>query len=50
MAVNLSTLQFKDGRLVPTVSDALAASGLAAHRLQREITESVMLGKRTKPT
>ncbi|VVE55369.1 EAL domain-containing protein [Pandoraea sputorum] len=43
VAVNLSPVQFNDGNLVSTVSAALAASGLAAPRLQLEITESVML-------
>ncbi|AOB33497.1 hypothetical protein AKI39_07235 [Bordetella sp. H567] len=43
VAVNLSSLQFKKGDLVRTVSAALGASGLAASRLQLEITESVML-------
>ncbi|VVE59413.1 diguanylate cyclase [Pandoraea sputorum] len=43
VAVNLSPFQFKDVNLVSTVADALARSGLAAARLQLEITESVML-------
>ncbi|VVE85802.1 sensor domain-containing protein [Pandoraea sputorum] len=43
VAVNLSPAQFKDGRLVQCVAAALAASGLAASRLQLEITESVLL-------
>jgi EAL domain-containing protein (putative c-di-GMP-specific phosphodiesterase class I) len=43
MAVNLSPSQFRSERLVPTVIHALAASGLAAERLELEITESVLL-------
>jgi EAL domain-containing protein (putative c-di-GMP-specific phosphodiesterase class I) len=40
--VNLSALQYR-GRLAGDVADALAASGLTAHRLELEITESVLL-------
>jgi diguanylate cyclase (GGDEF)-like protein/PAS domain S-box-containing protein len=43
VAVNLSPAQFKNRDLVPSVIAALAASGLAAHRLELEITESVLL-------
>ena len=43
VAVNLSPVQFRDGRLVETVKGALAASGLPARRLELEITEGVML-------
>jgi len=43
LAVNLSPAQFRDRGLVRTVVSALAASGLAAHRLELEITESVLL-------
>ena len=43
LAVNLSPAQFKCGTLQKTVVAALAASGLAAHRLELEITELVML-------
>ena len=42
MAVNVSPLQF-DGSLSDTVLTALAATGLAPHRLQLEVTESVFL-------
>nr|WP_321985599.1 EAL domain-containing protein [uncultured Lichenicoccus sp.] len=42
VAVNLSPLQFRPG-LAAEVADALAASGLPAHRLELEITESVLL-------
>jgi diguanylate cyclase (GGDEF)-like protein len=43
MAVNLSPVQFKTQNLVATVFQALSASGLAANRLELEITESVLL-------
>jgi len=43
IAVNLSPSQFRDKNLVNCVSAALAASGLAAQRLELEITESVLL-------
>lgn len=43
IAVNLSPAQFKNGKLVQTVISALAASGLAANRLELEITERVLL-------
>ncbi|HEY0206363.1 MAG TPA: EAL domain-containing protein [Acetobacteraceae bacterium] len=43
VAVNLSPMQFVGGRLVEEVEQALASSGLAADRLELEITESVLL-------
>ena len=43
IAVNLSPVQFTSMRLVETVSEALAASGLPPGRLELEVTESVML-------
>lgn len=43
LAANLSPAQFRDRSLVATVVSALAASGLPAHRLELEITESVLL-------
>ena len=43
VAVNLSPVQFVKGDLVGEVERALAASGLAASRLELEITESVLL-------
>ncbi|MGX9394004.1 bifunctional diguanylate cyclase/phosphodiesterase (plasmid) [Nitrobacteraceae bacterium UC4446_H13] len=43
VAVNLSPVQFKNRNLVPSVFAALTASGLAPHRLELEITESVLL-------
>ena len=43
LAVNLSAAQFKRGNLVEAVRNALAESGLAAERLELEITESVLV-------
>jgi diguanylate cyclase (GGDEF)-like protein/PAS domain S-box-containing protein len=43
VAVNLSAVQFADGKLVDTVRAALERTGLAPHRLELEITESVLL-------
>ncbi|MGN8159112.1 sensor domain-containing protein [Salinisphaera sp. SWV1] len=43
IAVNLSTVQFDDHALVDHVRDALSNSGLAPHRLELEITESILL-------
>nr|WP_314487349.1 EAL domain-containing protein [uncultured Pseudomonas sp.] len=44
VAVNLSPVQFRDVNLPNVVALALADSGLAAARLELEITESVLLG------
>ncbi|WP_035707781.1 bifunctional diguanylate cyclase/phosphodiesterase [Bradyrhizobium genomosp. I (2014)] len=43
VAVNLSPVQFKSPHLIGSVTEALAASGLDARRLELEITESVLL-------
>jgi EAL domain-containing protein (putative c-di-GMP-specific phosphodiesterase class I) len=43
VAVNLSAAQFRSRNLVQAVTNALAASGLPAHLLELEITESLML-------
>ena len=43
LAVNLSPVQFRDGRLVDTVCSALSSSGLSPERLELEVTESVLL-------
>ncbi len=45
IAVNISPAQFKSGKLVEVVSAALIKYGLAAHRLELEITESLLLEK-----
>ncbi|MBU8537907.1 putative bifunctional diguanylate cyclase/phosphodiesterase [Falsiroseomonas tokyonensis] len=42
VAVNLSPAQFRHGDLVCTVAEALARSGLSPHRLELEITESLL--------
>jgi diguanylate cyclase (GGDEF)-like protein len=43
VAVNLSPLQFMSPRLAGAVADAMAQAGLAASRLELEVTESVLL-------
>lgn len=43
IAVNLSPVQFKNSSLISVIESALSESGLAAHRLEVEITESVLL-------
>ncbi|MEN9377781.1 MAG: hypothetical protein RL710_2938 [Pseudomonadota bacterium] len=43
VAVNLSARQFRDDKLVQTVRDALAQSGLPARLLKLEITESAVM-------
>ena len=44
VAVNLSPVQFRNGIVVAQVKHALAISGLPAHRLEVEITESIAFG------
>lgn len=43
MAVNVASRQFKDSRFATAVTDAITASGIPAHKLELEITESVLL-------
>jgi diguanylate cyclase (GGDEF)-like protein/PAS domain S-box-containing protein len=43
VAVNLSPIQFRSSNLVETVEQALSRSGMAASRLELEITETVLL-------
>jgi EAL domain-containing protein (putative c-di-GMP-specific phosphodiesterase class I) len=43
IAVNLSVVQFKDGRLYSIVESALEEAGLAADALELELTESVLI-------
>jgi diguanylate cyclase (GGDEF)-like protein len=45
VAVNLSPIQFRKGNIVEVVASALSVSGLPSHRLELEITESVLLQK-----
>jgi diguanylate cyclase (GGDEF)-like protein/PAS domain S-box-containing protein len=47
LAVNLSPAQFRTGGLHQAVTAALEASGLAAHRLELEITETLLLDDST---
>ena len=43
IAVNLSVKQFERGSIVSMVADILKETGLAPHRLQLEVTESVIM-------
>jgi diguanylate cyclase (GGDEF)-like protein/PAS domain S-box-containing protein len=43
VAVNLSPIQVMNKNLIPVVVNALAAAGLPPHRLEIEITESVLM-------
>lgn len=43
IAVNLSPVQFKNSALISFIETALEESGLAPHRLEVEVTESVLL-------
>jgi EAL domain-containing protein (putative c-di-GMP-specific phosphodiesterase class I) len=45
IAVNLSVVQFVRDDLVRTVRDVLEATGLPAHRLTLEVTESLMISE-----
>jgi diguanylate cyclase (GGDEF)-like protein/PAS domain S-box-containing protein len=45
IAVNLSAPQFDNARIVETVKRALKESGLAPHRLELEITESLLIDR-----
>ncbi|MDC7786840.1 EAL domain-containing protein [Rhodoplanes sp. TEM] len=43
LAVNLSSVQFRNSKLVDTTREALERSGFPGHRLEVEITETVVL-------
>jgi len=43
VSMNISPAQFKSPELVPAVVSALAMSGLAAHRLELEVTETAIM-------
>jgi EAL domain-containing protein (putative c-di-GMP-specific phosphodiesterase class I) len=43
IAVNVSPVQFRNSNLALAVVGSLAASGLPAHRLELEVTESVLM-------
>lgn len=49
VSVNVSPLQFRNGTLISTVINALSSSGLAADRLELEITEAVLMEKGPRP-
>ena len=46
VSVNLSSSQFRSGRIEAIVAEALSETGLAASRLDLEITESILLDDR----
>jgi len=48
VAVNVSPEQIRDVSLVPLIQEALTATGLAPHRLELEVTETVMLQNSVK--
>ena len=48
VAINLSPIQFRNANLAKIVFSSLAASGLAASRLELEITESLLLEENSK--
>jgi diguanylate cyclase (GGDEF)-like protein/PAS domain S-box-containing protein len=43
VAVNISPAQFANKNLVPSILLGLASAGLSAHRLELEVTESILL-------
>lgn len=43
VGINLSPIQLRSGKLVPTVQEALKASGLSSSRLQLEVTERLVI-------
>jgi diguanylate cyclase len=45
IAVNLSFVQFRDGKLEQQVQQALSAAALPAHSLELELTESLLIGE-----
>jgi diguanylate cyclase (GGDEF)-like protein/PAS domain S-box-containing protein len=45
LGVNISVRHLQSGSLVPDVSAALARSGVPAHRLMLEVTESLFIGE-----
>ena len=48
VSVNLSAKDFRSADIVDKVRDALAESGLAAHRLEIEVTETVLLDDKSQ--
>lgn len=45
VAINLSFVQFRDGKLEQHVQQALTAAALPAHALELELTESLLIGE-----
>lgn len=50
IAVNLSTQQIDDESLVPLVSDIITRTGIDPHRLELEVTESLIMREPAKAT
>ena len=48
IAVNISPVQFLSGDIVKIVQEALAKTGLPAHRLELEVTESTLIEDRSR--
>jgi diguanylate cyclase (GGDEF)-like protein len=48
VSVNLSAKDFRNGDIIDKVRQALAESGLAAHRLEIEVTETVLLDDKSQ--
>ncbi len=46
VTVNVSSRQFQETDLVPTLANAIARNEIAAHRVKVEITESLILGEK----
>ncbi|MBB3949515.1 putative bifunctional diguanylate cyclase/phosphodiesterase [Aureimonas jatrophae] len=46
VSVNLSAVQFAEDDLLPIIEDALANAGIAGHRLEIEVVESLLLDRR----
>ncbi|WP_192847025.1 bifunctional diguanylate cyclase/phosphodiesterase [Aureimonas sp. AU4] len=46
VSVNLSAVQFAEDDLLPVITDALADAGIAGHRLEIEVVESLLLDRR----
>ncbi|BBB70060.1 hypothetical protein UNDYM_5807 [Undibacterium sp. YM2] len=44
VAVNLSAVQFKNGKILDIIQDAINSHGLEQHHIEFELTESVVMG------
>ena len=50
LAVNISPRQFQDGSLVDTVKDAIKSSGIQPHQLELELTERLLMDRKSEIT